>query len=1004
MPSIELFDTLASDPRIRALARSETPALLVDGHGDIVWRNGAAESVLGEDVDDSARSTLTRIGVSGAEGLVRLRLGTGPRRKALTFRSSRGRLDGERRAMLLEGVVAPGSGPADEPSARDVASEEGAAPQSPRPAPPAGEPNHLSARPFAPAPERPEPSDGSSDSPASPSVGADEDRPPDPREPVGFGEATPRPAPSAELVAEAADRPPAGPAAFDDLRFVFEIGADGRIAFLSPDLAAAVGPSAERALGRAWADVASELGLDPDGAVAAALAKRGGWSDLAIGWPTPDGGRLDLTLSALPMFDNGRSFLGFRGLGRAKEPPRAGSLAPDAASSAEASLVETPPAEAAGEAPPSLDGGGEAIDVATSRDVDRDIETDSPPLEAAAALRSSALDEEARETDASESPLSGDLAQDGDAAPGTSRRPERVERPFVQDRPASEPFKGNVVPLREPAPGRPASPMLSTSEESAFDEIARRLRGLGVRTASTLEGLIQDYPETAEISPVPRGDADWTIDDVEGRAPTASRVDDLMRLLDRLPLGVIVLCAGQIVYANRAALEMTGDAELSALADRGADTLFAEPLPRDDAAPATVRLVAGDGVEVEVQARLAAMPWLGAPATLVTLRRADGALAEARDALRREREITEILDTATDGVLILDGAGRILSVNRSAEALFGFEQRDAIGALFTLSLAPESRSAAFDYLDSLKSNGVASLMNDGREVLGLTRHGGAIPLSMTLGRVGPPENGRYCAVLRDVTPWKKAEEELLAAKRQAERANAQKSEFLARVSHEIRTPLNAIIGFAEVMMEERFGPVGSERYRDYLRDIHASGGHLVDLVNDLLDLARIESGRLKLDPVAVDLNEIVAQAAALLQPQANRDHVIIRTSLARNLPPVLADRRSVRQILTNLVSNAVKFSRPGGQVIVATAYTDLGQAVARVRDAGAGMSRRDLARALEPFRAQPPSPGSAGAGGVGLPLTKALAEANEATLTIDSQIGEGTLVEVVFPSNRVLAG
>ena len=152
---------------------------------------------------------------------------------------------------------------------------------------------------------------------------------------------------------------------------------------------------------------------------------------------------------------------------------------------------------------------------------------------------------------------------------------------------------------------------------------------------------------------------------------------------------------------------------------------------------------------------------------------------------------------------------------------------------------------ASEYLDGLRQEAAARLLNGGREVIGRVRQGGLIPLFMTMGRIGDGAD-KFCAVFRDITPWKKAEEELTDAKRQAEKASSAKSDFLAKISHEIRTPLNAIIGFSEVMMEERFGPIGNERYRAYLRDIHASGGHLISLINDLLDLSKIEAGKLEL--------------------------------------------------------------------------------------------------------------------------------------------------------------
>ncbi len=191
----------------------------------------------------------------------------------------------------------------------------------------------------------------------------------------------------------------------------------------------------------------------------------------------------------------------------------------------------------------------------------------------------------------------------------------------------------------------------------------------------------------------------------------------------------------------------------------------------------------------------------------------------------------------------------------------------------------ESAAAAHEYLDGLVRDGVASLINGGREVIGRVRQGDAIPLFMTIGRIGDGAE-KLCAVFRDITPWKKAEEELIEAKRQAENASSAKSDFLAKISHEIRTPLNAIIGFSEVMMEERFGPIGNERYREYLKDIHASGGHLLSLLNDLLDLSKIEAGKLELA-----FTGVVAQRA---DPAMRRHHAAAGQPRAHHHPHLAA--------------------------------------------------------------------------------------------------------------------
>jgi PAS domain S-box-containing protein len=481
-------------------------------------------------------------------------------------------------------------------------------------------------------------------------------------------------------------------------------------------------------------------------------------------------------------------------------------------------------------------------------------------------------------------------------------------------------------------------------------------------------------------------------------------------LLDKLPIGALVMREGRPLYANRTLLDLLGHADLAALAARAPDRLFAHrDAPRG--AGGVFSLLRADGAPESVDARMSAITWNGEPATLMAFRRAAETADHARiDALeldlqRRDRSLAElasVLDIATDGVVTVDGLGRILSLNRTAEALFGYDQREVTGEHFTTLMAPESHVTALDYLDGLKGSGVAALMNDGREVQGRVRQGGRIPLFVTMGRIADGPEPRFCAVLRDMTAWKQAESELTEARRAAEAASAQKSDVLAKISHEIRTPLNAIIGFAEVMAEERFGPVGNERYRGYLKDIHESGGYVISLVNDLLDLAKIEAGKVDFNFTAVSLNDIATASVSLLQSEAQRQRVVLRSGLQPKLPQVVADERSIRQIVLNILSNAVKFTDAGGQVIVSTALSDRGEAILRVRDTGIGMTDKELASAMEPFRQVSNTRRGQGTG-LGLPITRALVEANKGTLVMTSVKGEGTLVEVSFPPQRVLA-
>ena len=199
-------------------------------------------------------------------------------------------------------------------------------------------------------------------------------------------------------------------------------------------------------------------------------------------------------------------------------------------------------------------------------------------------------------------------------------------------------------------------------------------------------------------------------------------------------------------------------------------------------------------------------------------------------------ELGAILDTTADGIVMFDAEGNLNSCNRSAEALFGYDGDELVQRNLAELFAPESQRVVMDYLESIKGAGVASLLDHGRDVLGRASRGGIIPLSMTMGRTrhdGP----NFFAVFRDLSQTRKSESELQQARRLTDRAANAKADLLARISHEVRTPLNAIIGFAEVMIGERFGALGNERYVEYMKDIRASGERVIAIINDLLDLS-----------------------------------------------------------------------------------------------------------------------------------------------------------------------
>jgi PAS domain S-box-containing protein len=365
-------------------------------------------------------------------------------------------------------------------------------------------------------------------------------------------------------------------------------------------------------------------------------------------------------------------------------------------------------------------------------------------------------------------------------------------------------------------------------------------------------------------------------------------------------------------------------------------------------------------------------------------------------------ELGTILDTTAEGIVMFDGLGRVLSCNRSAEALFNRDGRELSDLNLIDLFAPESQSAALSYLESVKSTTVASLLDHGRNLLGRVRDGGTFPLAMTMGRTRP-DSPRFFAIFSDLSQVKKNETELAQIRRQAERASTAKAEVLGRISHEVRSPLNAIIGFADVMIEQRFGPLGNERYVEYMKDIRASGQRVMTIIDDLLDLSRVESGKLELAFANQDLNDLIEQCVAVMQPQANRGRIIIRTSLAHALPNVKADARALRQIALNLIGSSIHLANPGGQVIVSTATTDFGDIALRVRDTGPGLNDNEIAAAMAPFRTPAANDSISDSSAISLSLTKALVEANHARFNIKTAPHSGTLIEVVFSHASAIA-
>ncbi len=365
------------------------------------------------------------------------------------------------------------------------------------------------------------------------------------------------------------------------------------------------------------------------------------------------------------------------------------------------------------------------------------------------------------------------------------------------------------------------------------------------------------------------------------------------------------------------------------------------------------------------------------------------------------QEPETLLASLTDGILMLDAGGVVVRANAHAEATLG----EITGEPLASTLHQDDQSIVDDYLANLGqegSNALSPTFDNGLEVR--TRDTPVRHLLLMIQALGNDYAGAtYTAALRDITQAKRTEAALRDALTLARTASSQKSAFLASVAHELRTPLNVIIGFSEIMRDERYGTLGNERYLSYAGDIHDSGELLLSLINDLLDLSKIEAGKFEPDFEQVNIAALVRQCVSMVKPGAADERISIRTQIPETLPGLVADKRSLMQILLNLVSNAVKFTRAGGQIVVSATISPDGDLALVVQDTGIGMSDDDLERALAPFgQARNTVVHGHKGTGLGLPLAKALTETNRGALSISSSPGEGTRVQLVFPSTQVL--
>jgi len=363
---------------------------------------------------------------------------------------------------------------------------------------------------------------------------------------------------------------------------------------------------------------------------------------------------------------------------------------------------------------------------------------------------------------------------------------------------------------------------------------------------------------------------------------------------------------------------------------------------------------------------------------------------------RMLRRHEQILTSLGEGVFGLDQDGAFTFVNPAAQEALGWTGPELAGKVAERILTPEP------------GNGLAILpgprLRLNNNATFRCRDGRILPVAFVWTAI--VEDGELTGAVvafRDITEQKRAAAELVAAKERAEASTRAKSDFLAHISHELRTPLNSIVGFADVMRAEMFGPVGNDRYKDYLADIGHSAGHLTEIIDDLVDLARIEAGKLELDPAPTDVAVVVEEALAIIRPQAISANVSLLNNVLGNLPLVSLDAKRLKQVLLNLLSNAVKFSPAGGRVAISTEVEPDGSLLVRVADTGMGIPEEDLDKVIRTF-----APGvrettrDKGGVGLGLPLAKQLMELQGGGLSLASKLNEGTVVTLRLPRGQLV--
>ena len=378
---------------------------------------------------------------------------------------------------------------------------------------------------------------------------------------------------------------------------------------------------------------------------------------------------------------------------------------------------------------------------------------------------------------------------------------------------------------------------------------------------------------------------------------------------------------------------------------------------------------------------------------------------------KTERKIKEthtkyanILEIATDAIVSIDNNHNIIIFNSGAEACFGYEADEVMGKNISI-LIPESyhknHGAQIDNFST--GNNKSRFMTDRSNIAAKRKDGSEFLGAGTISKVGKGDDSFFTIIMRDVSDTIAREEDLKQAMVNAELANRAKSEFLANMSHELRTPLNAIIGFSSILMEPSICPNDKKKYQEYSKDINDSGQHLLGLISAMLDLSKIEAGKLELNEQNIYPEDLVTSSINFVKVRASEQNIELIVENSVGDIEIDVDQRMVKQMLVNLLNNSVKFTQPGGKITICHGLCMGGEYSIKVTDTGIGIHKEHIDTVLLPFWQLDSNHQRTNEGtGLGLSLVKSLIELHGGTMSIESVLGEGTSVELFIPATRVV--